>query len=98
MYPWLEALLVASIAIILFYVFSPKPHKTGLISRKTKNWTEGIRQKYGIQGIYIGVVASGQHGDTWRQEIHGFVHMDEHGTPVDGEVSLHSAITGGDES
>jgi hypothetical protein len=24
--------------------------------------------------------------------------MDEHGTPVDGEVSLHSAITGGDES
>jgi CubicO group peptidase (beta-lactamase class C family) len=96
MYPWLEALLVGATATTIIYMyprFSPKP--SGLLSKTTLEWTEGIQQKYDIQGISIGIVASpGLNGDSWRSETHGFGQMDEQGRPVDGKVSTLPATMG----
>jgi hypothetical protein len=89
MYPWLEALLVGATAATIFYMYPCIALKSpGLFSRRTLEWTEGIRQKYDIQGISIGVVASpGPNSGSWRSEMHGFGNMNEQGRPVDGKVS-----------
>jgi CubicO group peptidase (beta-lactamase class C family) len=96
MYPWLEALLVGATAATIFYMY-PRiaPKSPGLVSKQTLEWTEGIRQKYDIQGISIGIVASpGSSGDSWRIETHGFGQMDEQGKPVDRKVSTLPATMG----
>jgi CubicO group peptidase (beta-lactamase class C family) len=96
MYPWLEALLVGATAATIFYMY-PRiaPKSPGLVSKRTLEWTEGIRQKYDIQGISIGVVASpGPCADSWRSETHGFGNMDEQGKPVDRKVSTLPATMG----
>jgi hypothetical protein len=89
MYPWLEALVVGATATTILYMYPRSASKSPeLVSKQTLEWTEGIRQKYDIQGISIGIVASpGSNGDSWRSETHGFGQMDEQGRPVDGKVS-----------
>jgi hypothetical protein len=96
MYPWLEALLVGATAATILYM-SPRvaPKSSGLVSRRTLEWTEGIRQKYDIQGISIGIVASpGPNSKSRRSEIHGLGTMDEQGRPVDAKVSILPATMG----
>lgn len=63
---------------------------SGLISKETLDWVEDIREKYSIQGISIGIIASPNNDkDGWRRETHGFGYMDEKGRPIDGEASEH---------
>jgi hypothetical protein len=96
MYPWLEALIVGATAATILYMY-PRvpPNPSGSLSKTTLEWTEGIRQKYDIQGISIGIVASpGSNGDSWRSETHGFGQMYEQGRPVDGKVSNLPATMG----
>jgi hypothetical protein len=88
MYSWLEALVVGTTAATIRYMYPRLPPKpSGLLSKRTLEWTEGIRQRYDVQGISIGIVASpGPSSDSWRSETHGFGKMDEQGRPVDGKV------------
>lgn len=64
-----------------------------LLTRQTLDWAEGIRRKYDIQGISIGIIASPDHeGDEWKSETHGLGKMDEQGRPIDGKVRNQAMI------
>jgi hypothetical protein len=46
MYAWLEGLIVVVTAATILYMLSrTAPKSLGLVSRRTLDWTEGIRQK-----------------------------------------------------
>ena len=84
---WSNA-FIAGTACALLYILPPIPdHSSRLISADVLRWTEGIRQKYDIPCIAIGVIASPRWtGDDWSNETHGLAHMDLAGRPVDEDV------------